>query len=179
MKKIIYLISIAFFFTIILSSCNDTTYATELKNEKILIKDFIKRQGITIIKTVPPDSTIWNKNEYYLTSDGLYINIVDPGTGTDTIETNDIVVPRYLQYTLEAEADTISNWTTIDANYPLDFNYNDENDENACTAFHEAISYMKRNGSIARLIVPSKIDFSTFWDPATPMGYYIKIKFQK
>ena len=177
MKNIFYLLSIVVFFSFLLSSCNDTTYATELKNEKLLIQDFIKRQEINVITTLPPDSTIWNENDYYLTPDGMYFHLVHPGYGTDTLESNDKVVPRYLQYTLNIDADTVRNWTTIDSSYPKTFNYLDYTQ--SCTAFHVAVGIMKRNESEAKLIVPSKMNFNDFWTPATPIGYDIKIKFQK
>lgn len=176
MRKIFYFISIAIIITLVISSCNDTTYATELKNEKELIQDFIDRQGIKVIKEIPADSTTWKENEYYLTADGLYINITNPGTG-DKITTYDIVVPRYLQYTLYADADTVKNLTTVDNSRPTTFIYG--NDTKASTAFQEAVYYMKRNGSEAKLIIPSKINSNDFWDPATPMGYDFNIKILK
>jgi len=87
------------------------------------------------------------------------------------------VVPRFMQYTLSAVADTISNWSTIDYPYPSDFTYGDLTQ--SCKAFHEAASYMKRNDTEAKLIVPSSIGFSTELNSVTPMGYDLKIKFQK
>jgi len=177
MKKIFPFLFLFFVLAITLSSCNDITYATELKNEKLLIQDFIKRQGINVITELPEDSTIWNENDYYFNEDdGLYFHLVSPGVG-DTIEANNVVVTRFRQYTLTEIADTINNWTTIDFPFPTTFVYQDYTQ--SCTAFHETVSFMKRNDSEAKIIVPSKINFETFWDPATPIGYDIKIRIQK
>ncbi len=179
MKKIFPFLFLFFALAITLSSCNDITYATELKNEKILIQEFIKRNKINVITELPADSTIWNENDYYYNEDdGLYFHLINPGVGAE-VETNDVVVIRFKQYTLAPplEADTVNNWTTIDSQLPTTFVYG--NDTEISTAFQEAASYMKRNDSEAKIIVPSKINFETFWDPATPMGYDIKIRIQK
>ncbi len=176
MKKLIYYISFAFVAFIFFSSCNDTTYAKELKLEKMLIDDFIKLHNIKVLKSLPATSE-WNDNDYYLTPDGLYFHLVDSGIGKDILEISDVIVPRYKQYTLNVVSDTINNWTTNDFPYSDDFVFGDYNQ--SCTAFHEAVSFMKRNESVAKIIVPSKIGFKEYWKPATPMGYELKIKIKK
>lgn len=177
MKRLIYYISFAFLAIVSISSCNDTTYAKELKLEKILIDEFIKRDTINVIKGTPTDTTIWGEKDYYLLDDGLYFHLVNRGIGDEVVAANDIVVPRFRQYTLKVVSDTINNWTTIDFSHPSDFVYGDLTQ--SCTAFHEAASLMKRNESEAKIIVPSKIGFKDNWTPATPMGYDLKIKIQK
>lgn len=177
MKRLIFYISFALLTIVFVSSCNDTTYAKELKLEELLIEEFIKRDSINVIKVLPRDLTVWGEKDYYLTKDGLYFHLVSYGVGTDTLVINDIVVPRFKQYTLNVVADTISNWTTIDFPHPTDFTFGDLSQ--SCQAFHEAASMMKRNESEAKIIVPSKIGFKDNWTPATPMGYDLKIKIQK
>jgi len=182
MKQISYLIILAFFTTIALSSCNDTTYANELKQEKLLIAEYIKRKNIKVLSEFPKDKK-WSENGnelYVLTESGLYFHLVDSGdiAPGDTIIANDLVVPRYKEYDLYATADTLtSNWSTIDYPYPNSFKFLDYTQ--SCQAFHEAAKYMIRNNSRAKLIVKSKIGFETYWDPATPLAYEIKIKVQK
>jgi len=114
-----------------------------------------------------------------LTSSGLYFHMVNPGdvTNMDTIVLKNTIVPRFKQYTLGVVADTISNWSTIDYVNPSYFTYGDLTQ--SCKAFHEAVSYMKRNETEALLIVPSSIGFSTELTSVTPMAYDLKIKFQK
>ncbi len=182
MKRISYLFFLVFLTSLFASSCSSTkSYSELLDDEKALIKAYIKRNNIMVVSTFPTD-TPWVKNGkqiYVLTTSGLYFHMVNPGdlTSKDTLELKDEIVPRFRQYTLDVVADTINNWTTIDYPYPSDFTYGDLTQ--SCKAFHEAVSYMKRNDTEAKLIVPSAIGFSTELNSVTPMGYDLKIKFQK
>lgn len=92
-------------------------------------------------------------------------------------EAGDKIAPRYIQYTLDEKPDTIFKLNTIDDPYPLTFTY--LNSSEACDGWQEAVGLMERNNAEAKLIVYSKIGFSTYADPATPIGYDIKIKVQK
>lgn len=177
MKQTSILISLVFFSSLLLTSCADTTYAKELKVEQTLIEDYIKRNNIKVLSSFPTDKS-WSSNEYVLTASGLYFHLSNPGEGTDSLELNNLITPRYIEYTLTEVSDTISHISTLyDGGYTMDFVYGDYTQ--MCTAFHEAASYMKRNNSEAKIIVHSKIGFQTNWSPATPMGYDIKIKFKK
>ena len=179
MKQISYLIILSFIASIAFSSCSDTTYANELKQEKILIADYIERNHINVLSGFPKDKK-WGENDYVLTESGLYFHLVDSGEIAvgDTIKANDLVVPRYKEYNLYEVADTLtSNWSTIDYPYPSSFNF--LNMTQSCTAFHEAAKYMVRNNSRAKLIVKSKIGFETYWSPATPLAYDLKIQVQQ
>lgn len=184
MKRISYLFFLAFITSLIASSCSNTkTYAELLNDEQALIKAYIKRNNIQVVSTFPTD-TPWVKNGkdiYVLTSSGLYYHLINPGDGyksdSDTIVLKNTVVPRFKQYTLNVISDTVSNWNTIDYPYPSDFTYGDLTE--ACKGFHEAVSYMKRNASEAKIIVPSKIGYNTYLMSVTPLGYDLKIKIKK
>ncbi|MBP8945108.1 MAG: DUF4827 family protein [Paludibacteraceae bacterium] len=165
---------------LLFSSCSDRkTYAELLKDEKKIIADYIERNNIQVVTTFPKINE-WGEKVYVKTASGLYFHLVNPGdtsANADTVAQNDLVIVRYIQYTLTVPADTISNWNTIDYPYPFTFNYLDYSQ--ACQAFHEAVSYMKRNDSEAKIIVPSKIGFSEYMNSVTPLGYDLKIKIQK
>ena len=182
MKRISHLFFLVFLMSLLASSCSSTkTYAELLDDEKAAIKAYINRNNIEVVSTFPTD-TPWVKNGksiYVLTSSGLYFHMVNQGdtTNKDTLVLKNTVVPRFMQYTLSAVADTISNWSTIDYPYPSDFTYGDLTQ--SCKAFHEAASYLKRNDTEAKLIVPSSIGFSTELNSVTPMAYDLRIKFQK
>jgi hypothetical protein len=180
MKRVSFLFLLAFITSILISSCSDTvTYAEQLKTEKAAIAAYLKRENIHVISKVPSNK-IWGEHDYLLTTDGLYFHLVDSGDveSGDTIETSDLVVPRYKEFKLTAGSDTLSNWSTIDYPYPSSFTY--QNTAQSCTGFHEAAYYMKRNNSRAKLIIPSKIGFySTDLTSATPYGYDLKIQIQK
>jgi hypothetical protein len=182
MKRISYLFFLIFIASILASSCSSTkTYAQLLDDEKSLIDGFIKRNNIQVVSEYPKDSIWVNKNGkdvYWLLSDGLYFHMVDYADlkSNDTILLKDVIVPRFKQYTLGTPSDTISNWSTIDYPYPSDFVYGDLT--NSCTAFQNAVYYMRRSGSEAKIIVPSKIGFNANMLTVTPYGYDLKIKIQ-
>ncbi|MBN2766178.1 MAG: DUF4827 family protein [Paludibacteraceae bacterium] len=165
----------------IIVSCDDNvTYAEQLRAEKELIADYIKRDSIIVITELPHDSVFpWPKNTYYLSSTGMYFRLEERGEYADTlaVSSGNRINPRYHQYTLTQKPDTVSDWNTIDFAYPSSFYYNDLTQ--ACKAWHEAVSYMKYNNSIARIIVPSKMGFEADVNSVTPYGYLFKIKFQK
>jgi len=180
MTKNYYLLVLTLLTSLVITSCsNNTTYADELKTEQSLIKNYIKRENIKVLSKMP---TTWGPNDYVLTESGLYFHLDSVGekiTG-DTLEAGNTVIPRYIQYTLGEPADTIRKWTTIDFPYPTTFVYGDNSDLNiSCTAFQEAVSYMKRSESYAKIIVHSKIGFKENWTPATPIAYELKIRIRK
>ena len=188
MKRISYLFFFAFLFSILASSCSSTeTYAELLDTQSSLINGYIKRNNIDVVSTFPTD-TPWVKNGKKLyvyipisgSGSGLYFHMVDPGvsiTPDDTLKSGNTVVPRFIQYTLGVQADTVSNWNTIDYPYPSNFVYGTSS--SSCTGFQEAAYYMKRNYSVADIIVPSQIGFSTELSSVIPMGYHIKIQILK
>ena len=182
MKRISYLFFLAFLTSLLATSCSNTkTYAELLKEEKNLIDAYVKRNNIEVVSTFPAN-TAWNNNGrdvYVLTKSGLYFHMVNAGNliSNDTLMLKNIVVPRYKEYTLGVVADTISNWSTIDYTYPSSFTYGDLT--LSCKAFHEAASYMKRNDTQAKIIVPSSIGFNADLLTVTPKAFEIKIKFQR
>lgn len=171
-----FIISVILFFT----SCSDRkTYAELLKDEKKIIADYIERNNIQVVTTFPKINE-WGEKVYVKTSSGLYFHLVNPGdtsANAYTVAENDWVIVRYIQYTLTVPADTLYKWNTIDYPYPDEFKYLDYSE--SCQAFHEAVSYMKRNDSEAKIIVPSKIGFSEYMNSVTPLGYDLKIRIQK
>lgn len=160
-----------------IASCSDTvTYAEQLKAEKELIADYIARNNIKVVTTEPKE---WGDNVYYLTDSGLYFHLISPGDSAshDTIAENDLVVPRFYQYTLDVVADTVANWNTVDYPYPTTFNYGD--DTQACTGWQDAVSLMMYNGARAKFIVKSKLGFDKDSESVIPYVYDMKIKFQR
>ncbi len=180
MKIFLKLFTVIIFISTILSSCTDsTTYADELSAEKLLIADYIKRQNIKVVSTLPTVYP-WPDNVYFLSKTGLYFRLTnkgDFGANKDSVENNDLVIPRYIKYTLGVKSDTTFNMTTLDEPFTSNFNFNDLTQ--ACQGWHEAVSYMKWNNSEAKIIVKSKLDFGVDARPATPYCYDMKIKFQK
>lgn len=155
----------------------DSVYSVQRKAEKKLIEEYIKRENIKVLDAFPADNQFAD-NEFVRTESGLYFQLVDAGTGTDTVAYNDKVIIRYKRWQLSAHSDTTSYWTTDESAYPLTFQYGVSSDY-SCEAWQEAVGYMKRNNSHAKLIVESKLGFSDDENSVTPYAYEIKIKIQK
>lgn len=185
--KFFFKILLAFFIPslFIVSCSNDKTYADQLKDEQKLIKSFIARQKIIVVSTMP--STIpFPDNVYYKTSSGLYIRLENEGDKyvngvltTDSAETNDRISFRYIQYTLNSTADTISYTNTAESAFPATFYFNDLTDKNACEGWQEAVSLMKYHNAEAKIIVYSKIGFETDEKYVIPYGYDISMTIKK
>ncbi len=174
----IFLVSLLFSGLLISSCNNNITYADELASEQQLITDFIKRNEIKVVDKMPTGFP-WPDKVFFKSKSGLYFRLTAIGdtVSGDTIEVGDMVVARYLQYTLNEQADTLSNLSTTEFSYPTVFSYLDY--AKASPGWHEAVGYMKRHNSEATVIVYSRLGFSQFNRPATPMGYDLKIKIQK
>ena len=177
MKKIslsALLLSIVF----ILVGCNNNTYSDDLKEEQKLIEHFIQRQGIQVVTEEP---TEWKENVYWKLPDydNYYFHLVNPGdTASAELEAKDKVLLRYRQYTLEAYADTISNWTTLDNPNPVELQYM-VSSSSSCTGWQIALQYMKHSDAECKIICPSKLGFSEENSSVTPYGYDLKIKIKR
>ncbi len=173
------LILISFLSIFLVGCSSDSDYASMLKDEENAISNYIYRNNIQVISTVPADG-VWGENDYLLTSSGLYFHLVDPGeeagTGDGTsLYDGQTIIPRYYKITLDAQPDTIyRNWTPTDYPYSEGFQYNVSGETTA--AFQEAVSLMKNHNSVAELIVPSKLGDQTDIDAVIPYAYTLKIK---
>ena len=184
MKRISYLFFLIFIISLVASSCSNTkTFAQQLDDEQALISAYIKRNNIIVLTAFPADKK-WKTNDdkdiYVKTGSGLYFHLVDSGGSkidTTTLQLKNTIVPHFKQYALSLASDTISYWNTIDFPYTSDFVYGDLTQ--SCKAFQEAVTYMKKNDSQAKLIVPSEIGFTADKNSVTPYGYTLKIRFQK
>ncbi len=177
MKKIslsALLLSIVF----ILVGCNNNTYSDDLKEEQKLIENFIQRRGIQVVTEEP---TEWKENVYWKLPDydNYYFHLVNPGdTASAELEAKDKVLLRYRQYTLEAYADTISNWTTLDNPNPVELQYM-VSSSSSCTGWQIALQYMKHSDAECKIICPSKLGFSDQNSSVIPYGYDMKIKIKR
>ncbi len=176
MKKILILIAVLG----LIYACNYGTYAESLKAEKKLISNFIKRQQIRVIKEEPQDAQ-WGEKDYLQVDgyDNLYFHLVNRGdTDGDTVKVNDVIIVRYIKYTLDAVADTADYSTTLTEENPPEIKFGNVSD-NSCTAWHVAIQKMRYSGAECKIICPSKLGFTADNTSVTPYGYDIKIQIKK
>lgn len=168
------LMSIAF----VLIGCNNNTYSDDLKEEQKLIENFIQRQGIQVVTEEPSewaDNVYWKLPDY----DNYYFHLVQRGDTTSAeLEAKDKVLLRYRQYTLDAYADTISYWTTLDSPNPVEMQYM-VSSQASCTGWQLALQYMKYSGAECKIICPSKLGFTDQNSNVIPFGYDMKIQIKR
>lgn len=168
------LLSIVF----VLIGCNNNTYSDDLKEEQQLIENFIQRQGIQVVTEEPEE---WGDNVYWKLPDydNYYFHLVQRGDTTSAeLEAKDKVLLRYRQYTLDAYADTISYWTTLDSPNPVELQYM-VSSQASCTGWQLALQYMKYSGAECKIICPSKLGFTDQNSNVIPFGYDMKIQIKR
>lgn len=165
-------------------SCNSNIYSEQLKAERALIENYIARQGIIVVDTLPADDQ-WGEKVYYRVPDcdNFYFHMTTlgdtlPSAKEAEIESGETVLLRFKRYTLEEYSDTIYNWTTMDSSDPIKFDYL-VNSEKACTGWQVALKYMRYTDSQCKIICPSKMGFSDENSSVTPYGYDLKIKIKR
>lgn len=94
-------------------SCKDTkTYAEQLKEERDIIKQFIREQNIEVISMEQfqaQDSTTTENQYVEFTGEGVYMNVLHQaeGEGARLAKSNDLVLVRFTEVKLSTR-DTIS-----------------------------------------------------------------------
>lgn len=176
MKKIAFILLAA----VALISCkdksNEHTYSDDLKKEKALINEYVKREGIRILDEEP---AVWGEKDYLAIEgyDYFYYHLFRQGdTLSAAVKDKDRIVLRYRQYSMDVYADTTSYWTTDDGGYPIEFLYMNTSDTKACIAWHLAIKQMKYSGSECRIICPSKLGFTN--DNYSVIPYVFDLSFK-
>ena len=118
MKKLLLLFFILLAVGFSFQACDDTkTYAEMLEEEDDAIADFINKEGIKVISQTEffdNDSvTDVEKNEFVQLSSGVYMQIEDKGSDNpaDTVKNNDLVLVRFMEYSLLDKDTTLSNLT--------------------------------------------------------------------
>ena len=116
MKKLISFFFILLAFGFAFQACDDTkTYAEMLEEEDDAIADFINKQGIKVISQTEffDNDSVTNveENEYVQLASGVYMQIVDKGSDNpaDTVRNNEVVLVRFMEYSLLDQDTTLSN----------------------------------------------------------------------
>lgn len=198
MKKLLLLFFILLAVGFSFQACDDTkTYAEMLEEEDDAIADFINKEGIKVISQTEffdNDSvTDVEKNEFVQLSSGVYMQIVDKGSDNpaDTVKNNDLVLVRFMEYSLLDKDTTLSNLTLP---YLVDeFKYT-ASSSSIAGIFIQGLMYMAygytavpagwlvplpyvRDKAHVRLIVPSKMGHQSAMQYVYPY-YYDITKFQ-
>lgn len=189
MKKLALLFFSILAVGFVLQSCDNTkTYAEMLQDEKNAINSYIKKNKITVI--TPEEflvDTVTAENEYVLFSDGVYMNIVDRGSGAAPADRDNITV-RFTEFDIINDTTTLSN---VDYDQAVDAFYYTISGTSALGQF-EPESYMYfaygsavpagwmvplpyiKNKAHVKLIVPAKMGHTTAQQMVTPYFYDLK-----
>ena len=162
----------------ILASCNNNTYSNALKEEQKLIENFIARQGIEVVTEKP---TEWGEKVYWKVPDydNFYFHLVETGDTTKAaLEAKDVVLLLYIQYTLEAYADTMRFWNSDDQPNPTELQYLVAS-ENSCTGWQIALEHLKYSGAQCKIICPSRLGNTDDNSNVIPRGYDMKIQIKR
>lgn len=198
MKQLLLLFFILLAVGFSFQACDDTkTYAEMLEEEDDAIADFINKEGIKVISQTEffdNDSvTDVEKNEFVQLSSGVYMQIVDKGSDNpaDTVKNNDLVLVRFMEYSLLDKDTTLSNLTLP---YLVDeFKYT-ASSSSIAGIFIQGLMYMAygytavpagwlvplpyvRDKAHVRLIVPSKMGHQSAMQYVYPY-YYDITKYQ-
>lgn len=177
MKRILFIIMGA----MLLMACNNNSYSSQLKEEKKQIDNYIKMNNIHLIDTMPPRGTVWPEKDYYKVPgyDYCYFHLVSDGQmDKDSVIAGETVVMRYRQYTLTANPEVDSYWTTMDGAFPVEFKYRSDY-TTACVGWHIAVSLMAFPEAECKLICPSKLGSSADQSAVIAYGYDLKMKIRR
>jgi hypothetical protein len=146
----------------IFSACNNAKTAQEYQQEeRKAIERFISRENIKVLKSFPEDS-VFQANEFFRTSDGLYMRIVEPGTG-DRFKVYDEILVRFDYYRDVKEyikGDTIKRTIRYDL-FPVSFIYGIPGSydlDMACQGWTIPLQlqYLREN-AVVDLLIPSSL----------------------
>ncbi len=175
MKKASYILTLTFLLIGFIACNDEDSYSDLQKKEKKTIESFISNNNIQIVKTLPSD---WTSNVYYNTPTELYINIIDEGDKTVSINSTSRtrVGFRTLEYYLDGRGIISDKRSANEYPYPIMITYGDSYYASQIGAgIYEAIGLMKNLHSRAKVIVPSYLNTTTYSDSLTPIGYDIEI----
>ncbi|HPW90209.1 MAG TPA: DUF4827 family protein [Paludibacteraceae bacterium] len=152
---------------------SSSNYSKQLEQEQIKIDDYLARRGKVVVSEYPADSLFVIGQWYRFSDDGIYICIDSLGGGKDVANGDELAV-RYIQSTLDENPVVISYWTTQDRPYPLQIIKGSMT--NSCEGWDDAFELMRRSGTIAQVIVPSKLGFPEAATGVIPYHFKLSMK---
>jgi hypothetical protein len=148
--------------TCLLSSCDkQKTLQERLQEEKRAINRYIDRNRLVILDEYPK-SKVFGEKEFFRTSDGLYIHVVDSGNGRRAESLRDEVTVRFeYRHDIAVSDSSILKWNSSGLVYPYSFKYGLSQSYSAsgslvCIAWVYPLLYVGEH-AVVDLIVPSSL----------------------
>lgn len=165
MKKLISFFFILLAMGFAFQACDDTkTYAEMLEEEDDAIAEFISKENIKVISQTEfyDNDSVTNveENEFVQLASGVYMQIVDKGSDNlaDTVRNNEVILIRFMEYSLLDQDTTISN---------LSFPY-----------LTEEFRYSATSSSIAGIFnTNSSLMYSWYGYTAVPAGWLVPMPY--
>jgi hypothetical protein len=167
------------------SACDGSKSMQEyIREEKKSIERYILSQKIEVLNEYPKDST-FKENQYYKTSDGLYMHVADRGNLNRRIAAYDEVLLRfdhffYIKNYVSGQTDSIVLsylYLPIAFTYGITGSYNNDPAGLACSGFAVPLSYVGEGG-VVDLIIPSELGNATDNSSFAPV-FYKNLKYTK
>ena len=163
MKKLISFFFILLAMGFAFQACDDTkTYAEMLEEEDDAIAEFISKENIKVISQTEfyDNDSVTNveENEFVQLASGVYMQIVDKGSDNpaDTVKDNDLILVRFMEYSLLDKDTTLSNLS-----YPY---------------IVDEFKYTATSSSIAGIFTQGLM-YSAYGYTAVPAGWLVPIPY--
>jgi hypothetical protein len=183
MKKIINFVLLLTVLAGMFAACDDQKTMQEyLREENKAIERYIASQGIKVLKSFPAD-TVFNENEYYETTDGLYLHIVDKGNNERWKVAKTALVRCenffYIKSYVSGDTTAISfpSAFPIKLIYGFSASYTSDYYGLACAGWAIPLQYVGED-AIVDLIIPSKLGNSSANTSFQPM-FFKNLKYTK
>jgi hypothetical protein len=155
-----------------------------IREEKKAIERYILSQKIEVLDEYPDDS-IFSENQYYKTSDGLYMHVVDRGNLERKVKAYEEVLLRfdflyYIKSFVSGSTDSLVPsyyYLPVEFRYGIPGSYSNDLSGLACNGFAIPLSYVGEGG-VVDLIIPSELGNSTDNASFAPV-FYRRVKYTK
>jgi hypothetical protein len=130
-----------------------------------------------------PQNGVFKEKQYYLTSEGLYLHVVNPGNTDRMINTYQEVLLRfeYMYYIKNYVSGSTDSVVLSYLYFPIEFRYGVSYDSDvtrlACHGFAIPLTYVGE-GAVVDLIIPSELGNSTDNGNFAPV-FYKNLKYTK
>ncbi len=167
MKNKIFFACLALLIFLSASCSKGKSYVELLKEEQTAISRFIDDNNFVILDKFPAD-TVFAANEFYKTSDGLYVNIIQKGIPLNYIYNENIYLD-VKDFILFKNDTTHYDLGVFRILYNNTYSYTFEQNSNIiCDGILYPLQYVGYEGK-AKLIIPSKQSTSYYQSQVTPL----------
>jgi len=182
-KTVIFILS--FILIGFIHSCDNKKSMQEyIREEKKAIERYILSERIEVLNKYPEDS-IFNENQYFKTSEGLYMNVVDRGNTDHRAQPlRDLIIVRFdYLYEIKAYVSGTTDSIVYKGDSPIEFQYDrnyriiSDRTGYACPGFAIPLKYIGE-GAVVNLIIPSELG-STYDNNRFAPVFYRNLKYTK